>query len=130
MRRPASWSSRCSPTRARCCPVWGLPHAGAYDAWERSKWTDGRGTAGVLSTSVLYHRYRSTGFNYNRGRANAISRSLLCHDFSESDIHIDTRVNLSDPAVVADAVVHNPSCAGCHQAMDPLARRSLSSSSR
>lgn len=30
-------------------------------------------------------------------------------------------MNLSDPAVVADAVIHNPSCAGCHQAMDPLA---------
>jgi hypothetical protein len=45
----------------------------------------------------------------------------LCHDFSESEIHIDTSVDLSNPAIVADAVVNNPSCAGCHQAMDPLA---------
>jgi hypothetical protein len=101
--------------------IWGLPHAGAYDAWERSRWTDGRGAAGVLATSVLYHRYRSTGFNYNRGRANMISSALLCHDFLESDIQIDTTVDLSDPDIVANAVVQNKSCAGCHQTMDPLA---------
>ncbi len=101
--------------------IWGLPHAGPPDAWERAKWTDGRGAAGVLATSVLYHRHRSAGFNYNRGRANLISSALLCHDFLDSDIQIDTSVDLSDPDVVANAVVTNPSCAGCHQTMDPLA---------
>jgi hypothetical protein len=100
--------------------VWGLDH-GDGDGWERTRWTDDRGAAGILASPALSMRYRSVAFNYNRARANAISRSLLCHDFSESDIRIDTRVNLSDPAVVADAVVHNASCAGCHQAMDPLA---------
>jgi hypothetical protein len=101
--------------------VWGLPHTGAYDAWQRAKWTDGRGAAGVLATSVLYHRHRSTGFNYNRGRANLVSTAFLCHDFLDSDIQIDTSVDLSDPDVVANAVVENKSCAGCHQTMDPLA---------
>lgn len=100
--------------------VWGLDHSDR-DGWERTRWTDDRGAAGILASTAIYLRYRSVAFNYNRARANAISRSLLCHDFSESDIHIDTQVNLSDPAVVADAVVRNPSCAGCHQAMDPLA---------
>jgi hypothetical protein len=101
--------------------IWGLPHAGPYDAWQRAQWTDGRGAAGVLSTSVLYHRWRSAGFNYHRGRANLISSAFLCHDFLESDIQIDTTVDLSDPDVVANAVVQNKSCAGCHQTMDPLA---------
>jgi len=100
--------------------VWGMAH-GDGAGWERSHWTDDRGAAGILASTAIYLRYRSTAFNYNRARANAISRSLLCHDFSESDIRIDTSVDLSNPAVVADAVVHNPSCAGCHQAMDPLA---------
>ncbi|HEX7839536.1 MAG TPA: DUF1585 domain-containing protein [Kofleriaceae bacterium] len=100
--------------------VWGLPHTDA-GGWERTHWSDDRGAAGILASTALYLRYRSVALNANRGRANAISRSLLCHDFSDSDIHIDTRVDLSDPAIVADAVVHNPSCAGCHQAMDPLA---------
>jgi Protein of unknown function (DUF1588) len=100
--------------------VWGLPHSD-HEGWERTAWNDDRGAAGILASPTLYMRYRSVAFNYNRSRANAISRSLLCHDFSDSEIHIDTSVNLSDPAVVADAVIHNPSCAGCHQAMDPLA---------
>jgi len=100
--------------------AWGLPHSDD-DGWERTTWGDDRGAAGILASTALYVRYRSITTNYNRARANAISRSLLCHDFTESDIHIDTKVNLSDPAVVADAVVNNPSCAGCHQAMDPLA---------
>ena len=100
--------------------AWGLPHSDD-DGWERTTWSDDRGAAGILASTAIYLRYRSVATNYNRSRANALSRSLLCHDFSESDIHIDTSVNLSDPAVVADAVVNNPSCAGCHQAMDPLA---------
>jgi hypothetical protein len=100
--------------------VWGLEHDDD-DTWQRTTWTDDRGAAGILASTAIFVRYRSGNFNHNRGRANAISRSLLCHDFSDSEIHIDTSVDLSDPAVVADAVVNNASCAGCHQAMDPLA---------
>src|SRR5262249_52246559 len=65
--------------------VWGLDHSDA-DAWETTHWTDDRGAAGILASTALYLRYRSVAFNFNRGRANAISRSLLCHDFSESDV--------------------------------------------
>ncbi len=101
--------------------IWGLPHAGGFAEWERTQWTDGRGDAGVLASSVLFHRWRSTGFNYNRGRANMISTAFLCHDFLTSDIAVDTSIDLSDPDVVADAVVANASCAGCHQTLDPLA---------
>jgi len=100
--------------------MWGMPHSDD-EGWEHTHWADDRGAAGILASTALYLRYRSAAVNYNRTRANAISRALLCHDFSESDIHIDTSVDLSNPAIVADAVVHNPSCAGCHQAMDPLA---------
>ncbi|MEJ7603539.1 MAG: hypothetical protein WKG01_36975 [Kofleriaceae bacterium] len=101
--------------------VWGLPHTGPTDRWERTAWTDGRGPAGVLASSVLYHRWRSAGANYQRGRANLISRAFLCHDFIHGDINIDTSIDLSDPDVVANAVVENKSCAGCHQTLDPLA---------
>jgi hypothetical protein len=100
--------------------MWGMDHSDR-DGWERTHWADDRGAAGILASTALYLRYRSVNFNQNRARANAISRSLLCHDFSESDIHIDTSVDLSNAAIVADAEVRNPSCAGCHQAMDPLA---------
>jgi hypothetical protein len=101
--------------------IWGLPHSGPADTWERTQFPDGRAPLGILATNTIYHRWRSTGFNFNRGRANLISRALLCHDFLSSDIMVDTSVDLSDPDVVANAVVKNASCAGCHQTLDPLA---------
>jgi hypothetical protein len=101
--------------------IWGLPHTGAYDTWERTTFPDDRAPVGILATNAIYDRWRSTGANYNRGRSNLISRALLCHDFLASDILIDTTVDLSDPEVVSNAVVANPSCAGCHQTLDPLA---------
>jgi len=101
--------------------IWGYAHQSAPDQWEKTSYPDGRGAAGILSTSAFYERWHSTGFNYNRGRANEISRALLCHDFLSSDIVVDTSIDLSNPDVVANAVVQNPSCAGCHQTLDPLA---------
>jgi hypothetical protein len=106
---------------ATSAAIWGLDHATAPDHWERTAWKDGRPALGILATNALFNRERSTGFNYNRGRANLVSSALLCHDFLESDIQVDTSVDLSDPEVVSDAVVANPSCAGCHQTLDPLA---------
>lgn len=108
-------------TNSVTAAIWGLTHSGAADAWTRASYTDGRVPAGILSTSAFHHRWRSTGFNFNRGRANEVSRALLCHDFLASDIMIDTSVDLSDPDVVANAVIANKSCAGCHQTLDPLA---------
>jgi len=101
--------------------IWGFPHSGPANVFTRYHWTDGRPSAGVLSTEVLYHRWISAGANYSRGRANLISRAFLCHDFLHSDIVVDTSIDLSDPEVVSNAVVANPSCAGCHQTLDPLA---------
>ncbi len=101
--------------------IWGYTHTGAPTAWTRTPFPDARGAAGVLGIEAIYHRHESAGFNYNRGRANLISSALLCHDYAHADIMIDTTVDLSDPDVVANAVVANSSCAGCHQTLDPLA---------
>ncbi|MEM6995454.1 MAG: hypothetical protein AAF721_33400 [Myxococcota bacterium] len=101
--------------------VWGLPYDGDGETWEESTWQDGRDNAGILSDAWLYQRHSSTASNANRGRANAISRALLCYDFLSRDIEIDSSVNLADPEQVANAVVENPSCASCHQGLDPLA---------
>lgn len=103
--------------------IWGLPHAGDAADWEQVSWANAvepRPAAGILSSSEFFFRYRSAGANYHRGRANAISRALLCHDYLASDIVVNTSIDLSDPEVVANAVVANPSCAGCHQTLDPL----------
>ena len=100
--------------------AWGLPHSGA-PAWERTQRIDPPDKAGILTSPAIFVRYRSSGFNNNRGRANAISRGLLCHDFLDSQIRVDSSIDISRPDIVNNAVVNNPSCAGCHQTLDPLA---------
>lgn len=101
--------------------VWGLPHSGAEESWEITRYEDGRPHAGILSDSWLYTRHSSTLANKNRGRANAVARGLLCHDFVERNIEVDTTINLADPAEIANAIERNASCASCHQTLDPLA---------
>lgn len=101
--------------------VWGIPYDGDGESWELSQWQDERDHAGILSDPWLFQRFQSTVSNANRGRANAISRALLCYDFLSRDIEVDASVNLADPESVADAVVENPACASCHQGLDTLA---------
>lgn len=101
--------------------AFGLPHAGTAEAWEETAWPDGRPAAGILASNALYQRHLSAGDNYHRGRANLVSRALLCHDYLDTDVVLDTNINLADPEVVAEAVTKNPSCASCHQTLDPLA---------
>ncbi len=95
--------------------------AASYDTWQRRQYAPERRGSGVLGMDVFYNRNRSAGFNYHRGRANTVSRAFLCHDFLDSDILLDTTIDLADPDVVANAVIANKSCAGCHQTLDPLA---------
>jgi hypothetical protein len=64
--------------------IWGLPHGGRDDAWQRAKFPDGRRRRRHAVDERAHHRWRSAGFNYNRGRANEIASALLCHDFLAS----------------------------------------------
>jgi hypothetical protein len=100
--------------------VWGSLDVTGTD-WQVTQWSDARPRAGILSDPWLFTRYQSTPSNKGRGRANAISKALICYDFLSRDIEIDASINLADPAVVDDAVVKNGACASCHQALDPLA---------
>lgn len=113
----ADYTMADGPTAA----VWGLPYDGDGQSWEQTQWQDERDHAGILSEPWLFQRFSSTLSNANRGRANAVSRALLCYDFLSRDIEVDASVNLADPDAVADAVVDNPACASCHQSLDPLA---------
>jgi hypothetical protein len=101
--------------------AYGLAYDEAGPAWQEARYTDGRPAAGVLATTAFMVRHRSAGDNFNRGRANALSKALLCYDFLSRDVEIDGSIDLSDPEVVANAVVENEACASCHQTLDPLA---------
>jgi hypothetical protein len=95
------------------------PYDPAGADWQPLRWTDGRPAAGVLSDSSLWLRWRSAGANAQRGRANLVARALLCEDFLERDASIDTSA-VADPTAGSTAL-QSPSCAVCHQALDPLA---------
>ena len=89
--------------------------------WQASHWPAGRPEAGILSSSELWVRHISNGSNYHRQRANVIADTLLCATFLDRDIPLDGSIDLSDPEVVAQAVLKEEVCVGCHQALDPLA---------
>lgn len=99
--------------------AWPLDYSGT--GWQKAHYTDGRPTAGVLSTNGLWWRYVSTASNANRARANAVSRILLCHDYLSRPIDFDRNVNLLDEEAVNDALKSNPGCVNCHNSLDPLA---------
>lgn len=99
--------------------AWGLDHSG--EGWQVVDPPSDLGNAGILADSWFFSIHGTTISNAARGRANAVSRALLCHDFLDRDIEIDASVNLADPNEVAEAVQQNPTCVACHQQLDPLA---------
>jgi len=101
--------------------VWGLPYEAGGPAWQETHYPDDRPHAGILSDSFLFTRHSTTYSNKSRGRANAVSRALLCYDFLSREIPVDSTIDLADPAAVANAVENNPACVSCHQTLDPLA---------
>jgi hypothetical protein len=101
--------------------VWGIPYPDGAEGWQETHYTDGRPHAGVLSDPFLFVRHASTPSNKSRGRANAIAKSLLCFDFLDRHVEIDTNIDLADEEAVARAIELNPACQSCHQTLDPLA---------
>ncbi len=89
------------------------------DDWLAVPWTDGRPDAGILSTNGFYWRYSSTDLNANRGRFNAISRALLCHDYLLQPVSASPSLDLTDEDAVRQAIRTEPACVACHNFLDP-----------
>ncbi|MEW5850585.1 MAG: DUF1585 domain-containing protein [Myxococcota bacterium] len=100
---------------------YGLGADGDFDV---HRWMDGRGAAGIISDNSFFHRWMSAGVNYNRGRANQVTKAFLCYDFLSQPVDLTSEggLDLSDPDAVANAVKDpSTSCWGCHATLDPIA---------
>lgn len=102
---------------AAAWPVAPAPPSG----WAEARWTDGRPAVGVLASNTVWWRWPSNGDNHHRGRANQITRALVCQDLLERDVSFPPDLDLTDPATVADALRENEACASCHVTLDPIA---------
>ena len=100
--------------------VWPVQQEQPGAGWSVARYTDSRPAAGMLATNSLWWRYPSNGINYNRGRANAVSRILLCNDYLSREVVFPRDIDLTDPALVADALRSNPGCVNCHVSLDAI----------
>ena len=100
-------------------------HMDDYDydvgGWQRVRYGDGRPAAGYLSMSSVFMRFLNNDGNYNRGRANAMSRILLCADFLKMPVDFPRDLDLSDENVITNAISTNAACTSCHDQLDPIA---------
>ena len=98
---------------------------GDYDeeigGWQRVTYDDGRPQSGILSTNSFHSRYLSNDENYNRKRANEISRILLCSNFLDIPIDFPRNIDLTDEDSINNAIRENSACVGCHITLDPMA---------
>jgi hypothetical protein len=106
---------------AEAWPVEAEAGTGDANGWRRAHYTDGRPAAGAIAANGFWWRYETSNNNASRGRANQLSRILLCRDFLDTPVTFDRSVDLSDPAIVLEALRENPACATCHSNLDPLA---------
>lgn len=95
--------------------------AGPLPGTSVARYTDGRPHVGVLSTNAMWWRHESTFENANRGRANALSRALLCESFLDRPIDFPRDIDLSDSETIRSAIQTNPGCTACHASLDPIA---------
>lgn len=91
------------------------------ESWTLARYTDGRPSAGVLSTNGLWWRYYTTSSNMNRARAAAISDLLLCKDFLALPVAFSAVESVADEDGTSEAVRTEPACLACHASLDPLA---------
>lgn len=100
--------------------IWPVDYPEGETGWRAVSYTDGRPMAGVLASNAMWWRYTSTTANANRGRANAVTRILLCDDYLTRTIEFSRDVNLLDDDAVRHAIQTNPGCVACHHSLEPL----------
>lgn len=100
--------------------IWGLTWQEGGPEWQLATRPGDQPAAGILGDPNLWMRHTSSDTNHQRGRANLVHRAWLCEDLASRPLDLEG-VDLSDPAVVGEAVRDDPGCSGCHATLDPLA---------
>ena len=100
--------------------IWPIDYPGGT-GWKVSHYTDERPPAGVLSTNGLWWRYYSTRSNYNRARVAAMTRLLICEDYTTRSISFSQENGVTEVQDLETALRTNAYCMGCHSAIDPIA---------
>ena len=112
----ATWA----PFNAELPPHW--PTVAGEDGevgWSPGAYTDARPVVGALSASSLWMRYNADATNYNRHRANALSRIFLCSDYFARGDQFEFSFEESAGGLLG-AIDSEPSCTTCHASLDPL----------
>ncbi len=86
-----------------------------------ARYRDGRPASGVIASFVLPSRFTSNVANAQRGRANALSRALLCEDFLDRPIDFPEDIPLANSTLIENAIKNVDACQACHATLDPLA---------
>lgn len=101
--------------------IWDLSYTEESESeWKTARYGDGRPAAGVIATNGLWWRYATTLTNYNRGRASALDRLLLCFDYSQRPVAFSGIADVSSEALLT-ATKENEDCVVCHASVDALA---------
>ncbi|MED5371559.1 MAG: DUF1592 domain-containing protein [Myxococcota bacterium] len=100
--------------------IWPVAWEEGQTGWQKTTYTDQRPMAGVLSSNGLWWRYQTTLNSYSRTRSNALTRLLVCDDYSARVVDFDNLPPLSDEEALEQAVKTVPTCITCHATLDPL----------
>lgn len=91
------------------------------DAWQPTRYLDGRPHAGLLSTSAFYEVWDTNNTNLNRRRANRWSIVFHCYNFLDTPVDVTRNVDNNDAGAVLSAVTTRADCKACHDRLDPMA---------
>lgn len=101
--------------------MWNLDYPDGEQGWQRSRYTDGRPHAGILTQTTMWLRYPSSGVNANRHRANAVSTILMCDDYLSRPVSFSrSQIDALTSGDPEDVIRDSPSCQSCHSSLDPL----------
>lgn len=99
----------------------GVPGTGSGSTWIATGAWDGRPMAGLLSSSTVWLAYDGDRTNFNRRRANEVSRIFLCADFLARDVTFEISLSPEALSELERAVQTEPACGTCHAVLDPMA---------